>query len=163
MQSCNAVYRVACCNRQMCHLDLSVVDDRHLANLLLIARILRLNLQDKTAVDLFDDLVYTRQQSGEQLDRPFFQCLCHDGVVRVSTGLRRYLPCLIPAQVLPHPEGYASALRLLRSDGYRSAGMLPSRRICGYHHGLFLYFSIAACTLAEMKKYCCFRRSSLPA
>ena len=98
VQSCNAVYRVACCNRQMCHLNLSVVDNRHLANLLLIARILRLNLQDKTAVDLFDDLVYTRQQSGEQLDRPFFQCLCHDGVVRISTGLRRYLPCLIPAK-----------------------------------------------------------------
>ena len=98
VQSCNAVYRVACCNCQMCHLDLSVVDNRHLANLLLIARVLRLNLQDKTTVDLFNDLVYTRQQSGEQLDRPFFQCLCHDSVVRVSTGLRRYLPCLIPLQ-----------------------------------------------------------------
>ncbi len=43
-------------------------------------------LHDETAVDLLNDLVYTRKQSGEQLDRPFLKCFCHDGMVGVSTG-----------------------------------------------------------------------------
>jgi len=84
----------------MSHLNLSVVDDCHLCNLLLVTRILLLNLNDETAVDLLNDLIDTRKQTGEQLDRPFLKCLCHDRVVRVSTGLCRNLPCFIPGQTV---------------------------------------------------------------
>ena len=70
----------------------------HLCYFLFISRIHLTDLSHKAAVNLLDDLVYTRKQPGEQIDWPFFQSLCHDGVVRVSTGLCCDLPCLIPAK-----------------------------------------------------------------
>ncbi|SCH33629.1 Uncharacterised protein [uncultured Clostridium sp.] len=111
MQSRYAVYRMACRDSQMSHLDLSVVNDSHLADLFLIARIFCLDIQYKTTVDLLHDLVYTGKQTGEQLDRPFLQGLCHDGVVGVSAGLSRYIPCLVPLQAFlvdedTHQLGY---------------------------------------------------------
>ena len=100
VQSCHAVYGVACHDGQMCHLHLAVIDDGHLRDLGLVARIFCLNSQDEPAVDLLDDLVYTRKQAGEQLDRPFFQCLGHDGMVGVGHGLCGHFPCLVPLQLL---------------------------------------------------------------
>ena len=92
----NTVYREAADNRKVSHADLSVVDDRHSADLLVVARISLLDLSYKAAVDLLNDLVNTRKQTGEQLNRPFFKSLSHDGVVCVRTGLCCDLPCLIP-------------------------------------------------------------------
>ena len=63
VEPCNTVYRIACNNGQMCHFYLSVIDDSHLADLLLIARIFSLDLLYKAAVNLLDDLVDTRKQS----------------------------------------------------------------------------------------------------
>ena len=59
VQSCHTVNRVACCNCKMCHLYLSVIDDCHLADLFLITGIHLLDLQDKSAVDLLNDLIYS--------------------------------------------------------------------------------------------------------
>ena len=98
MQFSHTVYRITCHDCQMSHLYLTVHDNGHLLNLLIVVRVLFLDLNDKSAVDLLYDLVDTRKQSGEQLDRPFFQCLSHDGVVGVSTGFSGYIPCLIPLQ-----------------------------------------------------------------
>ena len=92
----NTVYREAADDCKVSHADLSVVNDRHSADLLVVTRISLLDLGYKTAVDLLNDLVNTRKQTGEQLDRPFFKSLSHDGVVCVGTGLCRDLPGLIP-------------------------------------------------------------------
>ena len=75
MKACNTVYRVACNDRKVSHLNLSVIDDCHLFDFLIVSRISVLYFNDETTVDLFDDLVYTRKQSGEQLDRPFLKSL----------------------------------------------------------------------------------------
>ncbi|OQA22762.1 MAG: hypothetical protein BWY61_01568 [Firmicutes bacterium ADurb.Bin354] len=57
MKSCNTVYGVAGTDSEMSHLNLSVIDDRHLANLLLVTGIFSLDLKNKAAVDLFNDLI----------------------------------------------------------------------------------------------------------
>ena len=111
VQSRHAVYREAGYDSQMSHLHLSVIDDGHLADLLLIARIFLLDLDHKAAVDLLDDLVYTGKQAGEQLDGPLLQSLRHNGVIRVGAGLRGHLPGLIPLQAFlidqdAHQLGY---------------------------------------------------------
>ena len=98
MESCHAVYGEACRDGQMSHLDLAVIDDGHLLDLLIVARILSLDLQDEPAVDLFDDLIYTRKQAGEQVDRPFLQSFGHDGMVGIGHALCGHLPCLVPAE-----------------------------------------------------------------
>ena len=63
MKACNTVYRVACNDRKVSHLNLSVIDDRHLLDLLEVSRIFLLDLKNETTVDLLDDLVDTRKQS----------------------------------------------------------------------------------------------------
>ena len=105
MQSCHTVDRVAGDDCHICHLHLSVIDDRHLADLLLYIHagyiaVLLLNVDDESAVDLFHDLVDSRKQSGEQFDGPFLQCFRHDGVVGVSTGLGGDLPRFLPGQII---------------------------------------------------------------
>ena len=114
VKPCNAVYREAAHDGKVCHPHLSVVDDCHLADLLVIAGIQALDLFHEPAVDLLHDLINTRKQAGEQLNRPFLQSLGHDRVVRVSAGLRGDLPCLIPLQMLfvhqnPHELGHGHA------------------------------------------------------
>ena len=98
MKACNTVYRIACCDCKVSHLNLSVIDDSHLFDLLIISRIFCLDLKDETTVDLFDDLVYTRKQSGEKLDRPFLKCFGHDSMVCVSNRFSCYFPCFIPSE-----------------------------------------------------------------
>ena len=61
VQSRNTVHGIACRDRQMSHLHLSIINDRHLADLLLITRIFALDLDDESAVDLLHDLVDTGQ------------------------------------------------------------------------------------------------------
>ena len=89
----------------MCHLHLSIVDDRHLTDLLLYIHtgyiaVLLLDIDDESAVDLLYDLVDSGKQSGEQFDGPFLQCFRHDGVVGVSTGLGGDLPRFLPGQII---------------------------------------------------------------
>ena len=100
MEPCHTVDRKASHNGKMGHTHLSVVDDRHFADLFIVARVCPLDLLHKPAVDLLHDLVDTRKQTGEQLDGPFFQGLGHDGMVGVGAGLCGDLPGLIPFQVL---------------------------------------------------------------
>ena len=64
MKPCNAVDRKACHNCHIGHAHLSVIDNGHLADLLLISRIAGLDLIYKAAVDLLHDLIDT----GEQLE-----------------------------------------------------------------------------------------------
>ena len=80
------------------HAHLSVIEDRHFSDFLLISRIFCLDLHDKTTVDLFHDLVYTRKQTGEQLNRPFLQGFRHDGMVGVRAGLCGHIPGFFPGQ-----------------------------------------------------------------
>ena len=98
VQLSNAVDRVARDNCQVRHPHLSVIDDSHLCDLVLVARVLLLHPRDEAAVDLLDNLINTRKKSREQLDRPLLKRLCHDGVVCVGDCLRGDLPRLIPAQ-----------------------------------------------------------------
>ena len=63
MQLCNTVDRIACNDRKMCHLNLTVHQDRHLLYFLFITRILCSYLLDKAAVDLLDDLINTWKES----------------------------------------------------------------------------------------------------
>ena len=123
VESRHAVYGVAGHDGQMGHLHLSVIDDGHLADLLLVARILLLDLNHEAAVDLLDNLINTGKQAGEQLDGPFLQGLRHDRMVRVSTGLRGDLPRLIPLQAFlihqdAHQLGYRhSRMRIVQLEG----------------------------------------------
>ena len=89
----------------MCHLHLSIVDDRHLTDLLLYIHtgyiaVLLLDIKDESAVDLLYDLVDSRKQSGEQFDGPFLQCFRHNGVIGVSAGLGGDLPRFLPGQII---------------------------------------------------------------
>ena len=70
VKPCHAVDGIAAHDSQICHAHLSVVDDGHLSHLVLVARILRADSLQEAAVDLLHNLVYTGQQSGEQLNRP---------------------------------------------------------------------------------------------
>ena len=96
MQSCYTVHRETTRDRHVCHLDLTIIDDSHLRNLFLVSRVFLLDFKEEAAVDLLYNLVDTRKQSGEQLDRPFFKGLSHDGMVGVSAGLCCDIPCLFP-------------------------------------------------------------------
>ena len=98
MKFCNTVYRVTCNDCKMSHFYLSIIEDCHLLDLVIISRIFSLNVKNETAIDLFDDLVYTWKQSGEQLNRPFLKSLCHDCMVCVSNTFSCYRPCIIPSK-----------------------------------------------------------------
>ena len=83
-----------------CHAHLAVVDDGHAVFSRLIARELVLDGKQEAAVNLFDNLINTRKQTGEELNGPLLECLGHDGVVRVRAGLARNFPRLFPAESL---------------------------------------------------------------
>ena len=94
----NTVYREACNDRHVCHVHLSVHENSHLLDFLLIARVHLAHLDKESAVNLLYDLVDTRKKAGEQVDGPFLKCLCHDRMVRICAGLCRHIPCFFPAQ-----------------------------------------------------------------
>lgn len=71
MQSCHTIDRKTGNNGKMSHSHLPIVEDRHLADFLLIARVSFSYLNKEAAVDLLDDLVNTGKQSGEKVDGPF--------------------------------------------------------------------------------------------
>ena len=98
MQSCNTVYRVTCNDSKVCHFYLAIMDDCHFIFFVLVARVFFVYLNEESAVDLLNDLVNTRKQTGEDLNRPFLQSFCHDGVVGVCTCFCCDIPCLFPCQ-----------------------------------------------------------------
>ena len=100
MKPCNAVDRKACHNCHIGHAHLSVIDNGHLADLLLISRIAGLDLIYKAAVDLLHDLIDTGEQPGEQVNGPLLQSLGHNGMIGVGTGLCGNIPCFLPGQSL---------------------------------------------------------------
>ena len=97
---CNTVYRIACYDSHICHLDLSVIEDSHLSYLVLITRIFLVNLNYKSSVYLVNNLVYTRKQSLEYLNWPLLKCLSHDCMVGVGYTSCSDIPCIIPWQML---------------------------------------------------------------
>ena len=98
MQSGNTVYGKSCNNGKMSHFYLAVINNGHFLDLLIVARIFCLDLKDKSAVDLLNNLIYTGKQSGEQLDRPFFQRFGHNGMIGVRNTFCCNLPCLVPSK-----------------------------------------------------------------
>ncbi len=101
------VYAVASDNRQIGHPHLTVIDDRHIADLVGVVRIPLLNLAEEAAVDLFRDLINPGKQAREKIDGPFLQRFRHNRVVRIGAGPRRKIPRLIPAvAVLIHQQAH---------------------------------------------------------
>ena len=71
MKGCNTVYRMASDNRKVCHLDLSVIDNRHLGNLCFgVSFILLSYIFTETTINLFHNLIDSGKKLGEQLNRP---------------------------------------------------------------------------------------------
>ena len=101
MEGGNTVYRMSSYNRKVRHLNLSVVDDCHFRNFsLCLIRIFSSDFFAKTTIDFFHDLINTGKELREELDRPLFKSLRHDGMVRVSAGIYGNLLCLIPCQMI---------------------------------------------------------------
>ena len=112
MESCHTVYGIAGCNSKMRHFHLAVINNCHLADFFLIVWIHFLDSQDKSAVNLLNNLIDSGKQSGEQLDRPFFQCLCHNSMIGVRTGFAGNLPCLLPSKIiLIHQDSHKLSYR----------------------------------------------------
>ena len=63
MKLCYTVYRIGTYNCQMCHANLTVIDDCHLCDLLMVARVGSFDFLYKAAVDLLNDSVNTRKQT----------------------------------------------------------------------------------------------------
>ena len=98
VKSCHTVYRISRYNGKMCHLHLTVADDSHSGNSSFIPRISGADLFNKSAVDFLNNLINTRKESGEQINRPFFQGLRHNCMIRIGNCLCRHIPCFIPLQ-----------------------------------------------------------------
>ena len=66
------------------HPDLVVMDDPHPVRPVEITGEHHIDVSDEAPVDLHDDLVDTRQQTGEDMGRPPLECFCEDSVVSHS-------------------------------------------------------------------------------
>ncbi len=105
VKPCHTVYGVARHNGHMGHLHLSIVKNCHLAYFFLYVHIvymgiLLFDLLHKSAVDLLHNLVNPGEQSGEQVNGPFLQSLCHDGMVGIRAGSGGDIPGFVPAQII---------------------------------------------------------------
>ena len=100
MQCSYTVYRVAAYDRQICHSDLTISDDRHISDLIRIIAVFFCQFDHETTVDLFHDLIDTGQQTAEQFHGPFFQGFCQDGMVCIRTYLSCDIPRLFPGNVV---------------------------------------------------------------
>ena len=105
VQGGHAIYGMAADNRQERHTDLAIVNDGHSADHVGVIIVSGVDIVLEAAVDLLHDLVNTRQQAGEQVDRPFLKSFRHNRVVRVRAGAGCQIPGLVPAvSVLIHQE-----------------------------------------------------------
>ncbi len=124
MQPCHAVHGIARRNRKMCHLHLSVIQDRHLAHFFMITGVHLLNPHNEPSVDLLDNLINTGKEPGKQLDRPFFKGFGHNRMVCIGTGLCGHFPRLIPGQVMlihQHPHQFRDRhgrMRIIELESY---------------------------------------------
>ena len=73
MQSGYTIDREACNDRHIRHTYLTFIEDRHIADLIILVRILLFNLDQETTVNLFHDLINSRQQTHKQVNRPFLK------------------------------------------------------------------------------------------
>jgi hypothetical protein len=79
---------------------IALVDDRHAAHAIEIARVPVPHVVQETVVDLIDDLQMPRQQPLEERERPRFQRFRHERVVGVREDALRDGPRTIPAEVV---------------------------------------------------------------
>ena len=144
MKLCNTVDRISAYDSQTSHMNLSVVDHCHLADFFLITRVLLSYLDQEAAVDLFYDLIDTRKKSGEQVNRPFLKCLCHNRMVRVCTGLCRNLPCLIPAKAF---HIHKNSHQLRNSYGRVGIIQLEGNLLIQLRNIIVMFFVFCNCSL----------------
>ena len=81
---CNTVYAETSMNCKPCHVDFSVMDDRHVILLFVVVRIFCTKLNHETTVDFFNNLIDSRKQALEDCNIPLFKSLSEDCVVCVS-------------------------------------------------------------------------------
>ena len=128
----------------MGHTDLTVIDDGHLGNLVLVIGIHLADLVLEPAVNLLYNLVDSRQQAGEQLNGPLLQSLRHNRMVGIGTGLGGHIPGLIPAQIIvvqknPH--------QLCHCHGWMGVIELEHILLVELAHILVLLHILGHCTL----------------
>ena len=82
VQRGNAVRAVCCVYGKVCHAHIAVVQRGHAPDLAFV-HALCTHLNPEAAVDLFYNLVNTRQTGFEQVCAPALKRLAHNGVVRV--------------------------------------------------------------------------------
>ena len=70
MQGCYTVDGITTNDCKICHAYLTVIDDCHASDTIVISRETGLDILDKSTVDLFYDLIDTRQKTCEDFDGP---------------------------------------------------------------------------------------------
>ena len=94
----HAVDAMAAYYRQMSHFDITIGRNRHRGNPVPFAGIKMPKILTETFVDLVDNFIDAGQQVLENIDRPFFQRLRHNGMVGVGNGVGGNLPGIIPTE-----------------------------------------------------------------
>ena len=94
MKRRNAVYTVRSDDSQMCHVNLSVTNDRNIVKNIIMTVVRKIIAEPP--VNLFNDHINTRQQFFDILYRPFFKCFRHDRMVCIGNRIFYDIPCLIP-------------------------------------------------------------------
>ncbi|MNC24991.1 hypothetical protein D3C75_730640 [compost metagenome] len=110
MQRSHTIHAVAGYNRQMGHAHLIVMNNGHLVNPVLIARIFAHQLAAEAGVDLLNNEEDARQQLPHHANRPFLQRFAENGVVGVGDHPGGHAPGLIPAESV-HIHQYPHQLR----------------------------------------------------
>ena len=95
VQRGNAVRAVCCVYGKVCHAHIAVVQRGHAPDLAFV-HALCTHLNPEAAVDLFYNLVNTRQTGFEQVCAPALKRLAHNGVVRVRNGAGHNIPSCVP-------------------------------------------------------------------
>ena len=95
MDLCNAVDGGGHIDGQICHVRLPILDDKELR-----MRMLLLEL----CVDALNDLADLRHDGAQQLQIPLFECLGHDGVVRIGEHAAGQLKRGVKIQSLGHQQ-----------------------------------------------------------
>ena len=132
MQPRDAVHRVASDGREMRHAHRTpgrFVDERHPRHPALVAGKAATHLVEEAPVDLEDDFEMAGKEAGEKLERPSFESLWEESVVRVCQRLLRDLPRGVPTDAMlvdeePHQLGdrergvrVVELYRVLRLEG----------------------------------------------
>jgi len=100
MKFSNTVYGVRSGDSKVSHLNLTIIEDSHAANLILVARIHIFNLKNESTVDLIYDLIYSRKKLLEEVDWPLLKCLSHDCMVCICACSASDIPSIIPLKIL---------------------------------------------------------------